>query len=213
MGRTVVGWMSACLSIFVLSCASVPRFVDPVARGNPGFLVHVWVEAGLSADDARAGCEIWREKGVACVMVDDPDRADIRVFADARPCVPNDDGKRTLAEAWQGGRVVFYTSCFRDGDDVDRHQFRAVMGHEVGHEIGVWEHVPLECGASAPRHPSGAAICGRAIMNPLYDRDVSFMTPVDSLAFDVRDTGISVLIEVADKVPEPEGPGCVYLTR
>ena len=213
MRRSAMAWLLSGLSVLILSCASIPRYVDPVARGDPRFLVRVWVEPGLSADDARAGCEIWREKGVACRMVDEPEDADIRVSADPRPCVANEDGRRTLAEAWQGGRVVFYTACFASEGGFDRHQFRAVMGHEVGHEIGIWEHVPPECDDHALRHPGGARVCGRALMIPLYDKDVSFMTPVDGLAFDVRDPMISVLIDVADKVPEPEGPSCVYRTR
>jgi|SRR5687768_12836370 len=210
--------LAACLSTFALSflclsCAGIPRYADPAARGTPRFYVHLWVQDGLSAEDADAGCEIWGEKGVACIIVRDPELADIRVYADRRPCVPHGDGLRTLAEAWQGGKVVFYTSCFMDGTTFDRHQFRAVMGHEVGHEIGVWEHVSLECNDRCQRHPGGTAICGRALMNPLYDKDVSFLTPADSLAFDVRDPMISVLVEVADRPAPPETPSCVYRTQ
>jgi hypothetical protein len=169
------------------------------------------VQDGLSADDADAGCEMWREKGIACVIVSDRKYADVTVEADRRPCVPHSDGLRTLAEAYRGGRIVFYTSCFMDGTTFDSGEFRTVMGHEVGHEIGIWEHVPLECDAHAARHPGGRAICGRAVMNPLYDKDVSYITPIDSLAFDVRDPAISVL--VADKPPPPDRPDCVYRIR
>ncbi|HTM67894.1 MAG TPA: hypothetical protein VL426_01205 [Candidatus Binatia bacterium] len=201
------------VSVLLVSCAGVPHYADPTARASPRFFVRLWVQPGLSAEDAQAGCEIWREKGVACAVVRDPDTADIRVFADHRPCVAHDDGLRTLAEAYQGGKVIFYTSCFMDGTTFDRHQFRAVMGHEVGHEIGVWDHVPLECDSHCRHHPHGEAICGRALMNPLYDKDVYAMTPVDALAFDVRDPMISVLVEVADRPPPPEKPGCVYRAR
>lgn len=209
---------AACLSSFLLSsllvsCASVPRYADPIARASPRFMVHLWVQPGLSSEDALAGCEVWRDKGVACALVRDPDEAEVRVYADAKPCVPHDDGLRTLAEAYQGGKVVFYTACFMDGSTFDRHQFRAVMGHEVGHEIGVWEHVPLECDDRCARHPNGTRICGRALMNPLYDKDVYAITPTDALAFDVRDPMVSVLVEVADRPPPPDRPGCVYKAR
>nr|ALV85541.1 hypothetical protein [uncultured bacterium pA1] len=202
------------VSSLLISCASVPRYVDPAARASPRHYVHVWVQPGLSADDAHAGCELWREKGVACVIVHDRDYADITVEADRRPCVAHDDGLRTLAEAYRGGRIVFYTSCFMDDGTFDRQEFRTVMGHEVGHEVGIWEHVPLECGADAPRHPDGHPICGRALMNPLYDKDVAYMTPVDSLAFDVRDPEISVLVaDKADIPPPSDRPDCVYRAR
>ncbi len=211
MRQAATGLFAFILFSSVVSCASIPRYVNPTARSGPRYYVHVWVEPGLSSDDADAGCEIWSEEGVACVIVHDREYADVAVEADRRPCVPHDDGLRTLAEAYQGGRIVFYTRCFMDGGSFDRGQFRTVMGHEIGHEIGIWEHVPLECGDGALRHPDGHRICGRAIMNPLYDKDVSFMTPVDSLAFDVRDPAISVL--VADKAPPPDRPDCVYRSR
>lgn len=213
--RQAAARMSAMAVVsFLVSCASVPRYVDPAARSSPRYYVHVWVQEGLSADDAHDGCEIWREKGVACVIVHDREYADIAIEADRRPCVPHDDGLRTLAEAYRGGRVVFYTSCFMDGGTFDRGEFRTVMGHEVGHELGIWEHVPLECDAKAPRHPDGHRICGRAIMNPLFDKDVSYMTPIDSLAFDVRDPDISVLVSDPADLPRPADlPDCVYRTR
>ena len=209
---------AACLAMFVLSslvlsCAGIPRYVAPGGQATPRYYVHVWLQNGLSEADADAGCEIWNDKGVSCVIVRDPELADVRVYADPRPCTPNADGHRTLAEAWQSGKIVFYTSCFMDGSTFDRHQFRAVMGHEIGHEIGVWDHVPLECTASCRRHPNGTQVCGRALMNPLYDKDVYFMTPADGLAFDVRDPMHSVLVEVADRPAPPDEPGCVYRTR
>ncbi len=214
MRHAATALFAAILVSFLSSCASIPRDVDPAARASPRYYVHLWVQPGLSADDAHAGCEIWREKGVACVIVHDREYADIVVEADRRPCVPHDDGLRTLAEAYRGGRVVFYTSCFMDGGSFDRGEFRTVMGHEVGHELGIWEHVPLECDAKAPRHPEGQRICGRAVMNPLYDKDVSYMTPVDGLAFDVRDPEISVLvIDREDRPSPPDRPDCVYRAR
>jgi hypothetical protein len=67
--------------------------------------------------------------------------------------------------------------------------------------------------SKARAHPNGSRVCGVAVMNPYYDEDVHFLTPVDSLAFDVRDTAHSSLIDVDDSSPPRSFSGCVYRSR
>jgi hypothetical protein len=179
--------------------------------------VRIWVadHPRLPRADALAGCRVWAPVGLVCAITDDPELADIRVHALDGPCVRNEDGRRTLAVAYsEGHRVEFNTRCFMDGDRFDAHMFRAVMGHEIGHELGIWTHVPEDCEDGDVRaHPAGRRVCGQAIMNPYYDKDVHFMTPIDALAFDLRDLNYAA-VEIVDPPPvdAPDGPSCVYRT-
>lgn len=186
------------------------------------YVIDVWVE-----DDPRMpkalvfkGCAPWKAKNVACVEAPSKAFADIRVYADDGECVlmddmdtpddPKDDKKRTtLAWAYSGGDIKMMMRCLTHEDGVyDAHQFTAVMTHEIGHQLGIWNHVPYlpKC-EGAKTHPSGKKVCGVAVMNPYYDKDVTVVTDVDALAFDVRDKRYSVLV---DDVPHKDRPDCVY---
>lgn len=206
------------LSLVCLSCGSVPRYVNPDPAGPARFTVRVWVRESppfSTADDVLAGCNVWREKGVYCRQVSNIDYADVAVYADGRPCVADAEGHTTLALAYRGGRIEMRTRCLMNGDALDRHKYRAVLAHEIGHQLGVWEHVATSCDGCRRRHSSGQLVCGRALMNPYYDSDVYFMTPVDGLAFDVRDPFYSVLFEIDDRPrpPPSETPDCIYRSR
>ncbi len=203
------------IAIFATACApGVARYVNPDPKVE--HTLKVWLENTplLNADDAIAGCMVWREKGVVCVLDGDYDDADIEVHVDQSPCTLGPDNLFTLASAYPSGKIVFQGECFF-GDDrkIDRNKFRAVMGHEVGHEIGI-SHVPLDCnGKDVLVHPSGQKVCGVAIMNPQYDPVVDFITVPDSLAFDMRDQLESVIIHASNGPQEPDRPICVYRTK
>ncbi len=181
-------------------CASVPRYVNPTPQY--AFTVHVWVQKNqyLPAEYVLRGCELWAPKGVRCIQVSEPDHADIRVVPAPRYCFPDKEGKRTLAVAYEGGKIEVVLDCFVDDKGkLNAKQFEAVMGHEIGHQMGIWEHVPLDCKKEKhATHPSGQPVCGVALMNPMYDDDVTFITPADSMAFDLRDRLMSA---VSDKEP------------
>lgn len=199
---------------FSSSCGGPQRYVNPSREVL--YQVPIWIDpaSGLNAADVMAGCEAWREKGVRCVRASAPSEASIVVESDGGACVPGESGRRTLAWASQDGTVTFRTACFlRDDLTYDRHMFQAVATHEFGHSIGIWEHVPESCGGTPQTHPSGARVCGTAVMNPYYDEDVHFLTPIDSLAFDVRDSAHSALVDVDDTSTPKRFPGCVYRTR
>jgi len=193
------------------SCAAAVRYarIDP-----PAYALTVWLadDPLLDPVDALRGCMEWRAKGVVCRLTMDPARADVRVTVDDGPCVEDDKGLHTLALAYHGGSVVFNKKCFAVGSDYGRKMFRTVMTHEIGHEAGIWEHVPPKCDAKAARH-DGRPICGRAVMNPLCDPDVNFVTVPDALAFDARGGADNALrpLDVADGRPAADDrPICVY---
>lgn len=207
---TFAAWAAA-------SCGSNPK--PPKGhRPDPAdvrYDVGIWVE-----DDPRmpkalilAGCEAWSAKGVHCHEASDLGRARIRVYADDEACVDThpDTGKPRTVLAWAhaGGMVRMMGKCLAmKGEAFDPHQLKAVMTHEVGHQLGIWDHVPYapEC-KDAKSHPGGRKVCGPAIMNPHYNPRIDYVTEIDALAFDVRDHEHSVLI---GDIPEAERPDCVY---
>jgi hypothetical protein len=191
----------------VSGCASVPRYVNPAP--SYAFTVHIWVAKHRYLPDEYVlrGCEMWAPKGVRCVRVSEPEHADITVVPADHLCFPDKQGKRTLATAYEGGKIAVVLDCFVDDKNkLDVKQFEAVLGHEIGHQMGMWEHVPLDCKEKHLTHPSGKPVCGVALMNPMYDADVTFITPNDSMAFDMRDLMMSA---VSDKDPDssPSFPG------
>lgn len=176
---------------FALPCTACgPDPVPYEPYDEPAFTLSVWVDTTkplLDRDDTLAGCSKWLAKGIVCRIVESRAEADVAVFTDDKPCIKDEDGHYTLAMAWSDGHIVFYSACYGKPGDYDRHKFRTVLTHEIGHEVGVWEHVPEDCDGEHLTHPSGEPVCGVAVMNPMYDDDVYFVTVVDALAFDLRD--------------------------
>jgi hypothetical protein len=199
-----------------ISCgatAKSPRHVpDPHA---PSYTVTVWVETDARLPKALMlkGCGLWNVMKVTCRETADKDMADIRVYADDGECVIKtpDDGKThtTLAWAYSGGDIKMMMRCLtHEGGVYDAAQLGRVMGHEAGHQVGIWDHVPYppEC-EDAKTHPSGKKVCGTALMNPYDNPKVDFVTEIDAMAFDLRDPQHSVLLNDA---PNKDVPDCVY---
>lgn len=199
------------LAAALLSCGGGKKLVPPGPAPEP-LPLKIWIDpaSGLPERTVLAGCEGWREKGILCLPAADRPLSDIQVYADKDdPCAVGKEGTRVLARAWRGGRIVFYSRCFMRNGKLDEAMLRSVGIHEVGHQLGIWEHVPRECAAGAKVHPDGRKVCGSAVMNPLYRRDVPSVTPVDLLAFDLRDRRIGVVIDAFESDP-PRAPDCVY---
>lgn len=165
------------------------------AYEDAGFqCVSIWVQDDeyLPPYDILAGCALWEDTGLKCVIVDDDDRddADIKISSNEKECVPHEDGSKTCAMAFSGGAIISYTKCVQnEGGTLNIQLFRKLMGHEIGHLIGIWDHVPRNCDEpEVKHHDDGPAICGPALMNALLGRDVDGMTGADWLAYDMRDT-------------------------
>lgn len=189
------------------------------------YKVQIWIEADprLPKGLVLKGCSAWKAKNVGCVETASKDFADIRIYADDGTCVllddndtpndPKDDRKHTtLAWAYSGGDIKMMMRCLtHTGDVYDSKQIGGVVTHEVGHQLGIWGHVPYppKC-EDAKTHPSGGKVCGQAVMNPFYDEDVDYVTDIDALAFDLRDPKYSVLVS---DVPAKDTPDCIFRER
>nr|ALV85548.1 hypothetical protein [uncultured bacterium pA1] len=194
-------------------CSGTAEPYAPDGQPSETHTVTVWVQdhPALRHNTAVLGCDIWYPEGIRCDITADEGSADVRVYAHDAPCAVRADGTFTLATAFGDRSIVFETSCFgRDADGgIDAHAYRTVMGHEIGHQFGIWSHVPRSCDEPHVTHPTGGPVCGQALMNPMYDANISFETAIDHLAFDMRDRDSSVL---EDGRPGISGgdPLCVF---
>lgn len=215
---------AACAALSCGASQKPPKGHKPDAADVP-YVIDVWVEADprMPKDLVFKGCAAWKAKNVTCVETTTATFADIRIYADDGECVvnddmgtpadPKDDKKRTtLAWAYSGGTIKMMMRCLTHKENVyDAKQLAGVVTHEVGHQLGIWEHVPYlpKC-EDARTHPSGAKVCGKAVMNPYYDDDVDYVTDIDALAFDMRDPKYSVLV---NDVPPKDIPDCIFRAR
>lgn len=191
----------------------------PDAGWHPERHVLVWLDpaADLPLESLLDGCGRWDELGVGCEPARSERESDVQVYAETSECDPDGDGSYVLAYAVCCGTVVFRSECFRDERGrYDREGLAIVMAHEVGHQFGMWWHVARGCGGSPPTHPGGEPVCGKAVMNPYFDRSVAHPNEVDTLAFDLRDPRLSVVDERnhhADDEDLMDGATCVYRRR
>ena len=71
--------------------------------------------------------------------------------------------------------IILFPSCMDNPKPI---HFNEVLGHEFGHILGIWEHVPFER--------------GRALMNPFLGK-LGKITEIDIQAFSEIDYGLSIL--------------------
>ena len=209
---TLAAWAAS------LSCGGPqgPREHRPGGHAT-AYTVRIWIQpdARLPRAAIMSGCGKWLAERVTCLEVGTPELAKIRVYADDRDCVAKDDqGKPTgslyLAWAFQGGDIKMMMGCMgHTGGVYDTHEFSAVVTHEVGHQFGIWDHVPTDCkDKDAKTHSGdGRKICGPAVMNAYYHKDIDYVTDIDAMAFDERDVDYSVLV---GDMPKKDTPSCVY---
>jgi hypothetical protein len=221
--RAVLMFFFLAIALCVTSCAGIPRYVNP--QHHEPVTISVWVDqhAGLPLDLTLAGCNLWNEEDIRCVAAPNPLEADVVVVVDAHPCSPDKDGKVILAHADSASVIGVVVDCFYGPQgsqaDMDHDEYRLVLGHEIGHELGIWEHVPLKCDGKdkpdgknpAPKKmPDGTAVCGQALMNPTYDPDVKALTPMDHLAFQLRNHDYNVLPGSDKKSMPASASACTF---
>ena len=198
------------LSFSLIACNDEPS-IEPYAGPSDPYVgnVKLWVEDNdfnLPKEEALKGCEFWTLKGVVCELVDNEESANVWIKLD--PDMPT---KGTLlAWAYNSGLILLYPhgpTWFTDNGEIDGFAFRVIMGHEIGHTIGIREHIPRSCEDDAP-------ICGRALMNGSFSRKVNFITDLDASAFDNRDP-VNVMTKAPNQKPlaEETAPNCVYQTE
>lgn len=196
---TRLGRLMAFLAAATAGCAGQIDGEPYVPEDPPSEMqtVRVWVQdsPGLLHNASVLGCDIWYPEGIRCDITADQRHADVRIYAHDTPCMVRSDGTFTLATAFGDHTIVVESQCMGHQADgtLDPAMFRTVLGHEIGHQLGIWAHVPETCGEPHVTHPTGGPVCGQALMNPMYDANISFMTAMDHLAFEMRDRDASVL--------------------
>ena len=204
--------MICLLTVTGISCGggSIKRYKPQAKHAKVDLLVWIDPGSGLLEKIILKGCEEWKSKGVTCIRVQDRSNSDIQIYGSDKACEQSKKKARTLARARKGGKIVFYKKCYLRGNKHDDRMLHSVAVHEIGHHLGIWKHIPEKCDGKHKLHPSGKKICGKAVMNAMYDKKIYFVTPIDSLAFDVRDRLVGVVTdEVKSRVVDNE-PNCVY---
>jgi hypothetical protein len=158
----------------------------------------LWVQPhpDVPPELARAACEAWRPEGVLCRLVDDPQEALIRIRAFTGACEELEDGNYPLGHARFGGEITLEIECLRrfGGTPPSEDVLSPTIAHEVGHVLGIWTHVPPDCGErDVPVHPEGGPVCGVAVMNPMIRHGLFGITRIDHYAYALRDEDLSVL--------------------
>lgn len=194
--------------------------VEADAAPHPEYHVLVWTDpgSGLPEQDILDGCNLWAPLGVGCERAESAYASDVQIYADKDGCPKDPDGSYVLAYARCCGPVVFIRECFRqENGQLDAKAIRVVTAHEVGHQFGLWWHVPKSCTPGAPNHPDGGQVCGTAVMNPFFNEALKTLQEPDFRAFDIRDKEHSVVDDENHHAPDA-GPGmhdftCVYRTE
>ncbi|OGL73714.1 hypothetical protein A3C96_02875 [Candidatus Uhrbacteria bacterium RIFCSPHIGHO2_02_FULL_60_10] len=211
------------LCLALLNACATPTRIKTVDR--PVYSLTMWLEKHplLNAESALRGCQQWQPKGVICRLTTKRSEANVFVLAVEKPCRPEEDGKRVLARAYAESKLIaVYADCFLNGAGAYDHDiFQIVMTHEIGHQVGIWEHVAEKCTEQTPRHPNGRSVCGEAAMNPTVDERVNYITEIDGLAFDLRRRDYTALTPLQRMSGEsqprvtPDGaePDCIFRTK
>ena len=189
-----------CAWIVVLSssCAgSLDEPSGPDRHASYDVLVSVEHDPRLDPRLVIKGCRVWESVGVTCGIALQ-DEADVHVRVANAECTPVGDGF-VLAEANTLDRsITIYAPCTLDRGQNEPF-IRTIFAHEIGHHLGMPEHVPLSCDDPHLTTPDGVPICGRAVMNPKIDPSFDGVITVHDLhAFESRIRELSLALTDAD---------------
>lgn len=167
------------------------------------------------------GCLMWRAQGISCRIVPDGQKADMSIVVSDIECKPLENGDIILGRAkWDQHVITIYRNCIQKGveqrtQEDDDALYVAVVAHEIGHQLGIWEHIPEDCSEPHLKDPVGGAICGFALMNPHVHPNLrGFITGYDVLAFSHRDTSMSSVHDDDQTTSSvSEGPDCELRAR
>jgi Zn-dependent protease with chaperone function len=178
------------VSVFVSnSCANVYKMYADAPHDVR--TVRLWLQKSedLPRKATLEGCEFWKPEGVQCSIVEDADQASIRISLDPRPC--KSDIIFAIAHSRNDGTIALYSDCMRVRGTMDPNVYRATIAHEIGHQLGIWCHIP--------------ASQGGALMNPLVHEELRGITTLDHEAYAIRDQLV--------RAPGDSEQSCVVRTK
>lgn len=213
------------VSAALAGCGKESHNISSVAGADappPLIEVRLWSEDHpllAPFDVVLDGCRQWWPNSVDCVLTDSSD-ATMHIDAitpedvvgadqarmDVANCLPDAEGKKTLAISKGGGWMEIYPKCFEILDmngaliGYNTAYAATVVTHEVGHELGM-PHVERVCTEHALK-VGDDLLCGEAVMNPYLDLATPAPTPVDDLMF-------RVFVETV-QLPAAASGACVY---
>lgn len=157
------------------ACAPAYRMYAGTPSGIRAVRIWLQQDAGLPSEATREACEFWKPEGVQCSIVQDVKQASIRISLDPRPCTSRSNGSFAVAHSTNDGTIGLYTDCMRmrGGSPMDPDTYRATIAHEIGHQLGIWCHIPADQGG--------------ALMNPLIHEELHGITVLDHEAYVMRD--------------------------
>lgn len=216
-----------CFSVLLAACGDnlTPPF--PASCEEADFrdyrTVSLWVQKDpdLGVTEAVAGCDIWSPKCLQCELAPTAEAA-AGLYVSHEDCVFNPkNGGYVLAFSEFGGRITIIMECIRQlfPVDADGHPSRKILswviGHEIGHEAGMWWHVPAACDEAYATNDFEKdlvhmGICGKALMNAFIDTSVTDLTVPDKEAFDLRDPRGTTFPHLT---ASETGSGCVLTYR
>lgn len=198
-----------------------PTDHKPVAQTqtNQFATARIWVQDDpwFLKSEIKRGCEFWLDAGVQCLLVADQAESDIHMTADYDACPAADGGGVVVAWADGTGHINVYVRCLaQDDGSVNVAYLREMAAHEIGHQLGVWDHVPDKCDGTEKVASNGTHVCGTAVMNPRLN-SLPTLTERDLLAFQLRDQVSNAIngtvTTTRSALTDPNARVCTFIRR
>jgi hypothetical protein len=214
-----------CSALVLAACGgnnapqSAPETCTSAAGPGAYTTIPIWVQddPDFGISEAVQGMDLWQPKCLKGKMVATETEAVARIYGSHVACVRDDSsGGYVLAVSAPGGKIVVYLECIHDlfpldsDGHISRLMLKLVLGHELGHESGMWFHVPATCdetkvASDVEKNLVKAGICGKALMNAFIHQDITAITDFDSQAYDMRDASSSTFPHLVEGMPD----GCI----
>jgi len=132
--RAILGALLACA---LVACTPPPAWLP----GDPP--LQIWADTDATWAAIAGGCEAWSMTGLTCERALDPD--DAAITARTAELGGDDNGEAGFRPQTGDHLVPEWSVYIRlDPGVVGTPDGPVIAAHEVGHVLGIWEHVPAE---------------------------------------------------------------------